>query len=82
MRRYREKCDVFFGIEHSMRNEEMEEQLNIESPRMGGCLQPMQQEARMNGQARRIEDIHQEEYLWQSTASWERLWKLNKGQLS
>ena len=81
MRRYRGKCDVFFGTEHRMRKEEMEEQLT-KSPRKGGGLQLMQQESRMKGQAVRIEDIHQEEYLWQSTATWERLWELKKGQLS
>ena len=28
MRRYNEKCDIFFGIEHRLRKEEMEEQFN------------------------------------------------------
>ena len=28
MRRYRGKCDIFFGIEHRLRNEEMEEQFD------------------------------------------------------
>ena len=28
MRRYNRKCDVFFGIEHRLRKEEMEEQFN------------------------------------------------------
>ena len=28
MRRYRGKCDIFFGIEHRLRKEEMEEQFN------------------------------------------------------
>ena len=33
----------------------------------------MQQESRMKEQAVRIECIHQEEFLWQSTATWEQL---------
>ena len=28
MRRYKGKCDIFFGIEHRLRREEMEEQFN------------------------------------------------------
>ena len=31
MRRYKGKCDVFFGIEHRLRKEEMEEQFNEEA---------------------------------------------------
>ena len=31
MRRYRGKCDIFFGIEHRLRKEEMEEQFNKEA---------------------------------------------------
>ena len=31
MRRYNGKCDVFFGIEHRLREEEMEEQFNKEA---------------------------------------------------
>ena len=31
MRRYKGKCDIFFGIEHRMRKEEMEEQFNKEA---------------------------------------------------
>ena len=29
--RYEGKCDIFFGIEHSLRKEEMEEQFNREA---------------------------------------------------
>ena len=28
MRRYKRKCDIFFGIEHRLRKEEMEEHCN------------------------------------------------------
>ena len=35
----------------------------------------------MNGQAVRIESIHQEEHLWQSTATGERLCEQKKGRL-
>ena len=31
MRRYRGRCDIFFGIEHRLRKEEMEEQFNKEA---------------------------------------------------
>ena len=31
MRRYKGKCDIFFGIEHRLRKEEMEEQFNKEA---------------------------------------------------
>ena len=30
-RRYKGKCDIFFGIEHRLRKEEMEEQFNKEA---------------------------------------------------
>ena len=42
----------------------------------------MQQESLMKEQAVRIERIHQEEFLWQSTATWEQLWEQKKGRLS
>ena len=31
MRRYKGRCDIFFGIEHRLRKEEMEEQFNKEA---------------------------------------------------
>ena len=31
MRRYKGKCEIFFGIEHRLRKEEMEEQFNKEA---------------------------------------------------
>ena len=31
MRRYKGKCDIFFGTEHRLRKEEMEEQFNREA---------------------------------------------------
>ena len=31
MRRYKGKCDIFFGIEHRLRREEMEDQFNREA---------------------------------------------------
>ena len=31
MRRYKGKCDIFFGTEHRLRKEEMEEQFNKEA---------------------------------------------------
>ena len=38
----------------------------------------MQQELQMKEQAVRTGSIHQEEFLWQSTATWERLWERKK----
>ena len=57
MKRYKGKCDIFFGIEHRLRK-----------PRKDGDLQLTQQESPMKEQAVRIESIHQEESLWQLTA--------------
>ena len=31
MRRYKGKCDIFLGIEHRLRKDEMEEQFNKEA---------------------------------------------------
>ena len=67
MRRFNGKCDVFFGIEHSLRKEEMEVQQRGEGRRR------MQRESWMKEQAVRIVSTHQEEFLWQSTATWEQL---------
>ena len=39
----------------------------------------MQQESLMKEQAARIERMHHEEFLWQSTAPWEQLWEQKKG---
>ena len=50
MRRYNGMCDVFFGIEHRLRKEEMEEQINKEPSKDGG-LRLMKQESPMKEQA-------------------------------
>ena len=52
---------------------------STEKPRKDGDLQLTQQESQMNEQAVRIEIIHQEEFLWQSAATWERLMERKKG---
>ena len=54
---------------------------SAERPRKDGDLQLTQQESPMNGQAVRIENIHQEEFLWQSTAIWEQWLEQKKGRL-
>ena len=50
-------------------------------PRKDGDLQRMQRESPMKEQAVRIVSKHQEEFLWQSTATWEQL-EQKKGRLS
>ena len=67
MRRYKGKCDVFF---ERAQNEEGRKGRAVQqkTSRKGGGLQPMQQELWMKRQAVRTEIIHQEAYLWQSTA--------------
>ena len=75
MRRFEGKCDIFFGIEHRLRKEEMGEQFSKEA-KEGWRF------AADAGQAVRIESTHQEEYVWQSKATWERLWEQKKGRLS
>ena len=61
MRRYRGKCVIIFGIEHRLKEEEMEEQFNKEAK--DGYLQLTQQESPMKGQAVRIRSVHQEEFF-------------------
>ena len=78
VRRYKGTFDVLFGIEHRLRNS------STERPRKE-VLRLMQQESLMREQAVRIERIHQEEFLWQSTATWEQLreqkkWRLSRSQ--
>ena len=43
-------------------------------------MQLTQQESPMKGQAVRIGSVRQEEFLWQSTATWEQLWEQKKEQ--
>ena len=79
MRRYKGKCEIFFGIEHRLRKEEMD----------GGAVQQRSQgrmdicrrfrDLPMKLQAARIVSTHQEEFLWQPTATWEQLWEWKKG---
>ena len=42
----------------------------------------MRQESLLKEQAMRIERMHQEEFLWQSTATWEQLWGQKTERLS
>ena len=81
MRRCKEKCDVFFGIEHRMRKEEMEEQFNKEAK--AGWRFAADAAGVTNGRAGSEDRKHTSgEYLWQSTATWERFWSWKKGRLS
>ena len=68
LRRYKGKCDIFFGVEHRLRKQEMEEQLNKEAKKDGGS-QRMQRELPIKQQAVRMVSTYQEEFLWQSTAT-------------
>ena len=53
---------------------------SIDRPRMDGGLQPTQRESPIKQQAVRIVSTHQEEFLLQSTATWEQLWEQKKGE--
>ena len=62
MRRYKGKCDVFFGIEHRLKEEEM-----------GGAVQQRGQR-RMevcSGCSKNHRYNSREEFLWRLTATWE-----------
>ena len=69
MRRYKGKCDIFFGIEHRPKKEEMEEHFNREA----------EEGWRFAADAARLTDTRREESLLQSTATWEQLWEQKKG---
>ena len=78
MGRYKGKRDVFFGIEHRLRKEEMEEQFNKEAKE--GWIFAGDAGLQMKEQAGRIRGIHQEVYLLQVTATWEHLLERKKEQ--
>ena len=79
MRRYKGKCDIFFGIEHRLRKEEMEEQFNREAKE--GWILPTQQESPMKEQVVRTESIRLEESLLRLTATWGQSWERKKERL-
>ena len=64
MRRYKGKCDMFFGIKHRLRKEEMRSS-STKRPRKDRGLQRMQRESPMKQRTVRIVSTHQEEFLWQ-----------------
>ena len=75
-----EERAIFFWIEHKLRKEELEKQFNREA----------KEGWRFAADAARITDeraggedqsIRQEEYLCQSTATWEQLWERKKVRL-
>ena len=68
MRRYKGKCDVFFGIEHRLRKEAMEEQFNKEAKEEWMFAASA---ARNTEETTGSEDRKHTEFLWQSTAIWE-----------
>ena len=55
---------------------------STERPKKVGGLQRAQQESRKKWQEMMIVSTRQEEFLLQSTVTWERLWEQKKGQLS
>ena len=71
MRRYKGQCDIFFGIEHRLRKEEMEEQFNGDVKEGWRCAADAA--TLMRKQVVRIVNTRQEEFWWQSTATWEQL---------
>ena len=62
MRRYKGKCDIFFGLEHRLRKEQTEEQFNKEA-KEGWRFAGMQRESQMKQQAVRIVSTSQEVFL-------------------
>ena len=81
MRRYKGTFDISFGIEHRLWKDEME---GAVKPRGKGRIEVCGRrggESRMEEQAAWVKSIHQEEFLWQSTAIWEQLLERKKEQL-
>ena len=73
MRRYKSTFDVFFGIDHRLRKEEVEEQFNREATE-GWRL--ADDAARITDERASSEDRTHTSggvFLWQSTATWEQL---------
>ena len=70
---YKGKCDFFFfGTEHRLRREEMEEQFNrLDAERITDVRAVV-----------KTESTRQEDSMLQSTATWEQLWEQKKGRLS
>ena len=69
MRRYKRKCDIFFGIGHRLTKGDMEEQFNKEAKE--GWRFAVEA-ARITDERAGSEDpksIHQEEFVLQSTAT-------------
>ena len=79
MRRYKGKCDVFFGIEHRLKKEETEVQFNREAKE--GWRFAADAARITDGTAGSEDRKHKEESLLQSTATWEQLWERKKGRL-
>ena len=68
-RRYKGTFDIFFGIEHRLRKEEMEEQFNKEA-KEGWRFAARRQEMRIastRGENHGGKSRHQEELWWQLT---------------
>ena len=79
IRRFKGKCDIFFGIVHRLRKEDMEELFNREAK---GEWRFATDAARVTDERASSEDqrTHQEEFLLQSTATWEQLLERKKEQ--
>ena len=77
MTKHKGKCDIFFGSEHRLRKEEMEEQFDKEAKK-DGDLQRVQQELLRKQQ---VASTLLEKFLWPSTATWEQLWEPKKERL-
>ena len=79
--RYKGTFDVFFGMEHRLRKEEMEEQFNREAKEGWRFAADA---ARITDERASSEDRTHTSggVLWQSTATWEQLWEQKKERLS
>ena len=69
LRRYKGKCDIFFGIEHRMSKEEMDS--SAEKPRKDGDLQQTRRESQMRMQALKTASALRVESLSLFAATWE-----------
>ena len=81
MRRYKGTFDVFFGMEHRLRKEEMEEQFNREGKE--GWRFAADAATITRARASSEDRTHTSGgFLWQSTATWEQLREQKKGRWS
>ena len=69
MRRYKGKCHVFFGTEHRLRKEEMEEQFNKEAKKGRRFAADAARIADERASSEDRKTHIRRSFLWQSTAT-------------